>query len=195
MRIGTKSVLIGAHCFFIHPFFVALGWWKLFGFPFDPRLWIAFFVHDIGYWGKPNMDGPEGEDHPLFGARLMHRLFDRDRWRPSDLEATERVINWYWHDLCLYHSRFLARRMGQPPSMLCYADKMAMCLEPNWFYLPRVKLTGEINEYMHVNPREVEGKDKSPDEWFTEAKTYMRNWLTENSAGKPDTWTQRRTHE
>jgi len=40
--------------------FVAWGWWTLYGFPFDPRLWVAFFVHDLGYIGKPNMDGPEG---------------------------------------------------------------------------------------------------------------------------------------
>lgn len=51
MKTGTKSVLFGAHCFFIHPLFVALAWWKLFGFPWDPRLWVAFFVHDLGYWG------------------------------------------------------------------------------------------------------------------------------------------------
>ena len=78
MKVGTKSVLFGYHCFFIHPFFVALAWWKLYGFPWDIRLWVAFFVHDIGYWGKPNMDGPEGETHPIFGARIMERLFDRE---------------------------------------------------------------------------------------------------------------------
>jgi hypothetical protein len=33
MRIGTKGVLAGAHCFFLHPWFVALTWWKLCGFP------------------------------------------------------------------------------------------------------------------------------------------------------------------
>ena len=44
MRVGTKSVLFGAHCFFIHPFFVALGWWDLGQFPWDPRLWAAFFL-------------------------------------------------------------------------------------------------------------------------------------------------------
>ena len=33
MKIGTKSVLAGARCFFLHPWFVALAWWKLCGFP------------------------------------------------------------------------------------------------------------------------------------------------------------------
>jgi hypothetical protein len=31
MRIGTKSVLFGAHQFAIHPWFVAWGWLKLHG--------------------------------------------------------------------------------------------------------------------------------------------------------------------
>jgi hypothetical protein len=86
MRVGTKSVLFGAHCFFLHPWFVAAAWWRLYGFPFDPRLWVAFFVHDIGYLCKPNMDGPEGEEHPTVGARIMQSLFDR---RPYDFEWME----------------------------------------------------------------------------------------------------------
>ena len=75
MKVGTKSVLFGAHCFLIHPFFVAAAWWKLYGFPWDPRCWAAFFLHDIGYLGKPNMDGIEGERHVLLGGRIMGCLF------------------------------------------------------------------------------------------------------------------------
>jgi len=71
MRVGTKSVLFGAHCFFIHPFFVAFGWWALGQFPWDPRLWAAFFLHDLGYLFSPNMDGPEGEEHVHLGAKIM----------------------------------------------------------------------------------------------------------------------------
>ena len=78
MKVGTKSVLFGVHCFFLHPIFVAIAWTKLYGFPFDPRIWVAFFVHDLGYWGKPNMDGPEGETHVELGAKIMHFLFDID---------------------------------------------------------------------------------------------------------------------
>ena len=33
MKIGTKSVLAGTRCFFLHPWFAALAWWKLYGFP------------------------------------------------------------------------------------------------------------------------------------------------------------------
>ena len=53
MKVGTKSVIGGAHCFLLHPFYVAWGWNRLFGFPWDPRLWFAFVLHDIGYVGPP----------------------------------------------------------------------------------------------------------------------------------------------
>ena len=52
MRVGTKSVLFGVHAVWIHPFFVAWAWWKLFGFPWDFRIWSACFLHDAGYIGK-----------------------------------------------------------------------------------------------------------------------------------------------
>ena len=73
-------MLYGAHAFWLHPWFVARAWWKLFGFPCDPRLWVAFFVHDLGYWGCPNMDGDEGERHPEWGAQRMFCWFDGD-WK------------------------------------------------------------------------------------------------------------------
>ena len=76
MRVGTKSVLFGAHAFWLHPFFVAAAWARLYGFPWDPRLWLAFFVHDLGYWGQPNMDGEEGEKHPEWAAQVMFRWFE-----------------------------------------------------------------------------------------------------------------------
>jgi hypothetical protein len=133
MKTGTKSVLWGVHCWFIHPFFVAWAWAKLYGFPFDPRLWVAFFVHDIGYFGLGRMDDAEGERHPELGARIMGALFGQD-----------------WHDLCLYHSRFYSKRAGVVPSRLCYADKLAPSLEPWWFYLPRAWASGELWEYLSM---------------------------------------------
>ncbi len=114
MTVGTKSVLFGAHQFLIHPWFVAWGWWTLYGFPFDPRLWVAFFVHDLGYIGKPNMDGPEGETHPELGARLMH-------WFDGFI-----LGGWRWHDFSLLHSRYYAKTLHKRPSRLCMADKLAI---------------------------------------------------------------------
>lgn len=96
MKIGTKSLLFGVHQVFIHPWFVAWAWWKLYGFPFDPRLWVAFIVHDWGYLGKPNMDRPEGEEHPHFAAHLMYRLFDHGEWTPEYYEwiHVEKGVPW-----------------------------------------------------------------------------------------------------
>lgn len=117
MKTGTRSLLFGAHNLLLHPALVFLAWWRLYGFPADPRLWIAFLVHDWGYWGKPNMDGPEGETHVELGARIM-RLFG-----PR------------WETLTRHHSRCYSRRDGVEPSPLCYADKLALCYEWPAFYL------------------------------------------------------------
>lgn len=174
MKIGTKSVLIGAHCFFLHPWFVAFAWWRLYGFPFDPRLWLAFFVHDIGYIGKPNMDGPEGELHPYTGARIMG-IFGRR-----------------WYELTLYHSRFLAKKNGARYSRLCVADKLAITLTPNWLYLPMVRLTGEIKEYMKDAERNSNGQIKvqaSEVLWINGVKEYVRKWVAEHKDMKEDMWT------
>lgn len=130
MRIGTRTVLFGYHQFLVHPWFVALGWWKLFGFPWDPRLWLCFFVHDLGYLGKPNLDGPEGEAHVLLGARIM-RPFGRQ-----------------WANECEFHSRFWARRADRRVSRLCLADKQAFLFTPRWLWWLQVRASGEWREYI-----------------------------------------------
>lgn len=215
MKIGTRSILFGAHQFLIHPLFVALAWWRLYGFPWDPRLWVAFLVHDLGYWGKPNMDGPEGEDHPRLGASIMGKLFDRDlefdflcphpqceggyltdedadayvppdgAW-PCPVCERQRAQSRYWHDFTLYHSRFIARRNDRNFSRLCVADKLAGCLEPDWFYLGRVILSGEIHEYMSVAMHK-EGKYRNESievsggrlAWRRSVKAYLLRWIEE----------------
>jgi hypothetical protein len=216
MKIGTKSVLFGAHQFLIHPVFVALAWWKLYGFPWDPRLWIAFFVHDLGYLGKPNMDGPEGEGHVWLGARIMSFLFD---W--SDDETADHAVGYddrgkvvvigRWGKFSLYHSRFHAKRRGEPFSKLCVADKLSVALEPWWLYLPRVILSGEIREYMEASRSAALGRDKIPGgkyqgepqctdrgeieglgprrAWHKVMTNYCRKWAITHKDCRPDNWT------
>lgn len=172
MKIGTKSVLYGAHCLLIHPVFVLIAWIKLYGWPWDPRLWIAFFVHDLGYWGKPNIDGEEGVTHPELGAFLMHKWFDRSfKVNGSTLRPL------YWYNLCYYHSRSLSKKDGRPCSKLYAADKLAMALEPKWLYLPRVNWTGEINEYMEICVRGF----TSQDEWYDFVKEHLRKRAYEHT--------------
>ena len=212
MSVGTKSVLFGAHAFWLHPWFVAWAWWKLYGFPWQPWLWVAFFVHDLGYWGKPNMDGPEGEEHPKLGASILYRVqvwwgflqqpvFYRKhmkhrkdvRWWQLQRRLLQEWTgaNVAWGKMVLYHSRFLSKKNGVQPSRLCIADKLAICLTPWWLYLPMARATGEIHEYMALaeatNDGLVHGNDQK--RWFLGVQKYVREWVEEHKDGREDTWT------
>lgn len=206
MKTGTKSVLIGAHCFFIHPFFLALAWWILYGFPRDWRLWLAFFVHDIGYWGKSKMDDDEGELHPIPGALIMAKWADK---KPDlcgtclKLQSNSCWDERPWAQFTLLHSRFMARRCKRNHSRLCVADKLATCLMPWWLYLPMVNLTGEIHEYMDIAHAKEGGKYSNMERleaiqardqraWFQNMTIYMRAWVEEHKDCRPDTWTTKR---
>ena len=163
MKIGTRSLVYGGHCWPIHTVMLAIAWTRLYGFPFDPRLWVAFAVHDIGYLGKPNMDGPEGDTHPILGAKIMEWLFG-----PA------------WGLFTISHSRFYAARAGVGISKLCVADKLATVLTPNWLYLPLVQLSGEVKEYRNPPPTRYEYafEEKrqmltSDRDWVLALKSYM----------------------
>ncbi|MBC7088707.1 MAG: hypothetical protein H5T96_09635 [Tissierellales bacterium] len=178
MKIGTKSVLFGAHCFLIHPWFVMIAWIKLYGFPLHPAIWLSFFFHDLGYLGKPNMDGEEGETHVELGAKILGFLFSKK-----------------WADFSRYHSRFYAKKDGVNYSKLCVADKLAITLEPYWLYLPRVNWTGEINEYM-AQAKNNDGKYNSMSittenqkAWFKDVCDYLKKWVNEHKDLKEDLWT------
>jgi hypothetical protein len=206
MRLGTKSVLFGAHAFWLHPIFVFFGWWKLFGFPWDPRLWVAFFIHDMGYWGKPNMDGKLGEAHPFWAARIMGRLFDRKQEIRFHFtfplcqcgQHSVEAPGTKWSIFVLFHSRFLAKKWNWAPSKLCMADKLAVAMEPWWLYLPRVIATGEIKEYMALardrgskygSERRRKRDFHSRLEWCVRMQSYCRDWALEHKDGRSDTWT------
>lgn len=248
MKIGTKSVLYGAHCFLFHWIFVAMGWWKLYGLRrveigkkvvhaegiphgiglhvyasiLNYKLWVAFFVHDLGYIGKSDMDGEtEGETHPEWACQKMNQWFGAP-----------------WGQFVLTHSRFYAKKMKLPVSPLCYADKLAITMQPAWLYLPSVRLTGEIKEYMKMarvnsngkvlalqcpackseNVRDIVAYDtpalecvdckhwgtldwgfrqptlrESEERWYSEMQAYVVKWVDEHKDGKDDTWTTDRT--
>ncbi len=210
MKIGTKSVLFGAHCFFLHPWFVAAAWTKLYGFPLDLRLWVAFAVHDIGYLGKPNMDGPEGEEHPWAGAKICSWLFDTKddvafpsicgrtvgRFLSNHFGSTKSVTGTNWFSFCLYHSRYLSKKYGVSPSRLCFPDKLSFALTPWWIYLPMVTATGEIREYLRNAQKADSGHWKPTGwdkrKWHAQLCDYMRAWVAEHINGADDTWTDAR---
>lgn len=214
MNVGTLSVLVGVHQFILHPLLLALGWWKAYGFArvrigrrrvqratsaweweyaslLRPALWVAFLVHDIGYLGKPNMDGPEGETHPELGASIMRFLFGEP-----------------WGDFVLLHSRYYAKKLERPVSPLCFADKWVIVLEPAWLYLPRVWLSGELTEFVtnahnraqlpnpyYTKDEVADWLSRNPWRWHRAMRSYMRRWIYVHSDGREDTWTKIRHQE
>jgi len=170
LKTGTKSILFGVHQFFIHPLLVAQAWSMLYGFPFDPRLWLCFFVHDLGYFGKPNMDGPEGEKHVLLGANIM------------------RVFGKKWHDECLYHSRFYAKQNNAQFSRLCVADKLSIVIIPYWLYLPFAWISGELKEYMVGRASRTSANGKGAVAWLKEVQEYVKGWVDVHKDLCPDGW-------
>lgn len=132
MKTGTKSILFGVHQFLWHPITVLIAWWKLFGPPNWKEI-VCIIIHDWGYWGSPNMDGEEGERHPELAADIAGNILGHDYMLQ-----------------CLLHSRHYARRYDMEPSRLCWADKLSILYDPEWFYLQRAKASGELTEYRQI---------------------------------------------
>lgn len=148
MNVGTKSLLFGVHQFLWHPICVARAWRFLHDrWPTIPE-WICIALHDVGYWGCSDMDGETGQRHPERGAYWASKVigwYCKLRGYPPD--RTE-FMQWHYAQFTLFHSRFYAKRAGQPVSELFLADKLAVLFEPQWFYILRATLSGEIYEYI-----------------------------------------------
>jgi hypothetical protein len=131
MAVGTRCVLFGAQGFWLHIWLLAAAWVRIFGIPWEIRLWVAFAVHDLGYVGKKTLKG------------RMAKL--TSSWAPG-LWVFFSVLP--GADFAACHSRYWANRMNPPVSALCIADKLAFVLTPAWLYLPMTRATGELAEYM-----------------------------------------------
>lgn len=158
MKVGTKSLLFGAHQFILHPVTVLLAWRKLYGkFPGWKEL-TCIVMHDWGYWGCADMDGKEGSLHPEWAAQVVYR------WWGS-----------YYYHLCLFHSRHRARWYKSHVSKLYYADKLSFCYVPWWLYVPMGLLSGEIHEYEEQTSRvKVCSKSGGWKQWHQSVCTSMR---------------------
>lgn len=164
MKIGTKSLLVGAHQFVIHPVTVLAAWIKLYGLP-NWKECVCIFIHDWGYWNCEDMEGVEGRNHPWFAAR----------WALDHLDVFIPPCNCHeYYDLCLAHSRSYAHDVGIPPSKLCWADKLCVLYDPWWLYLPRVILSGEIHEYRaEATKAGLITPEMSNREWYEWARERM----------------------
>lgn len=130
MKLGTKAVLFGVHQFILHPMTVWLSWLLVYRAIPGFQQTGAIVLHDIGYIGCNDLDGPEGRYHPILGAAIADRIFG----------ATAR-------DLALAHSRTYAQEAGIPLSALCLPDKLSLFLYPAWLYSCLAVLSGEMREF------------------------------------------------
>jgi len=161
MRSGTRSLLFGVHQFLLHPLFVLLAWFWLFGLP-PAGMLLAIILHDWGYWGCESMEGHDGSRHPWFAARLLYRLH-----LPCE----------GWQALC--HSRFLAAELDAEMSDLGRADKIGTALYPVWLWVLLARFSGEAREYMADKKFEInsESRAESASEFFGRYKKFaMEKW-------------------
>lgn len=180
-------MLFGVHAVWWHGFTVVFAWRKLYGRWPHWHEFIPAMIHDVSYWGKPNMDGPEGRLHPEGGAKLAARVVmffktaylrfrtrgRRDSRAGAIYYALNAALDTYW--LSLYHSREYALMKGEEPSPLCWADKLSVIYEPAWFYILRARLSGELVEF------KARAADKlgpvSDFEWLRWYRGRVRGWV------------------
>jgi len=133
VTVGTKSLLFGAH-WPPHLLMVTFAWRWLYGSWPSMKELGCICLHDIGYFGSPNMDGKdtrrEGLYHPEMGAKIADWLFGKE-----------------YGDLIRGHSKGYANRIDLPLSRLYGPDKLSHSMEMAWCYVLRTRMTGELAMY------------------------------------------------
>lgn len=157
MTTGTKSILFGTHQFFIHPFFVLLGWIKFFKEIPPFKVWVAIFIHDWGYWGTEKIISKEGAEHSERSAWII------ERWYYANMDHKEIYVGYpdweklyydkrkdkYWqmYNFIKYHGENFAEKDNHPLSPLYFADKLGAVMTPIWLNSILCVLSGESKEY------------------------------------------------
>lgn len=169
MKRGTKSILFGVHQFLWHPFTVWRAWRYLYKENPGWVYWICIFVHDLGYWGKPDMDGVDGRTHPEGGAKIAQWIVYWANRLRGESKRDCQLFAETAHDICLCHSTHYAQLKGLSVSTLYLPDKVCILFDPPWFYKLRAWLSGELAEYVdrENHARWVFGQDKlTSDQWL-----------------------------
>jgi len=160
MKIGTRTILFGVHQFVWHPVTVWLAFHKL--YRRWPSWWetVGIVCHDLGYWGRSDIDGAEGRGHPVPGARLAAAIvgfFSPPSGVVGDCYRIGSERSFEVFDFCIGHSREMVKTYdilfgagAAELSKLCWADKYSIFFEPEWFYLLRARLSGEIQEFKQL---------------------------------------------
>ena len=148
MNVGTKSILFGVHQFLWHPWTVGRAWRHIHGRWPTFSQWLCIFVHDLGYWGCPNMDGVEGKEHPVRGAELAESLCYY-RWRLKyKASIADRMAKAAYRWTLGHSTHYAKAHLNGRVSELYLADKASILFDPPWFYLLRGWLSGETAEYV-----------------------------------------------
>jgi hypothetical protein len=182
MQVGTKSLLFGCHQFILHPLFVGAAWIKIYHKLPNRYETLCIITHDWGYCGKPNMDGPEGEAHTEWTANRAWRHFVPKTGMVTVADYEKGRI---YYEMCMYHSRFQAKKFGHQVSPLCLPDKVGVAMMPTWLWVMLGKLSGEVREYMSQSKYEINkntgpsGKDyRSAFDFFRAYKKKCKEWET-----------------
>jgi hypothetical protein len=176
MKIGTKTLLFGNHQFILHPVCVYIAWVKLYHHIPSWKEAVCILIHDWGYWGLPNIDGPEGEGHPKWASDWAHihldGLFGKYYYKKD--------YPFYYQQLCRYHSSTLANQSQKPTSRLFLADKYGQVIIPSWVQVILGKLTGETNEYRYCPKyRHALRENMTDGELYRDFKVYYRQKVKE----------------
>jgi hypothetical protein len=154
MKVGTKSLLFGAHQFIFHPLTVLLAWIKLYNTLPNWKEIICIFIHDWGYWGCEKIESGKGDFHPELGAKIANFLFGKK-----------------YEILCLNHSRSYCKIIESTPSKLCWADKLCVIYLPTNLFIFFTKLSGELQEYRENSAKNgFISLDATNKEWFEYVK-------------------------
>lgn len=159
MIIGRRSLLFGCHQFVLHPLFTAAGWIKLYGRPGDMFLWLAFIIHDWGYWGMRVIDGDD-DDHPRIMVRKINRLMSLVGYYRMPLWLFDRFL--LLRKEIFLHSRSFSKTVGRDPSRLCWADKLGTAMMPSWLWAALALASGEGFVYLDNARYEMYSEKKEP---------------------------------
>lgn len=119
---------------------------------------FCIFIHDWGYWGKPNLKNSDGDKHPELGAKIAGKLLGKE-----------------WHDFILGHSSFYMARNNIPKSKLFAPDKYWHCLIPLWAYKILAVPTGEFKHYREIkHARQVSELNATDAEWWSKLQEVCR---------------------
>jgi hypothetical protein len=152
MPVGTRTLLFGCHQFIIHPVFVLLASWRLFGLRYmmNWREWLAAFVHDWGYWGCADIDGIDGAHHPI--RSVSGTIVSRILGTYMDITTAYNLRHYIQrHSWFAITKIYMESIYGVPEpflSRLYYSDKLGSAMVPSWLWATQAWLTGEGVEYL-----------------------------------------------